>query len=320
MLSSRRAVMTLTLILLAVLIGVGWGTAVAVLSSPAFTSVSATTPPSPTPWEPDVAPTSVLAGPLVPLAPGDTPASPSPRPPAPSATRTPLRPKPTPTHTAPATPSPALVLITYVVQEGDTLSEIAARFGTTVELLRRVNGLADTTIRAGDEVRVPITSDAATLTPTTTSTREPTPTPTRTRTPPPPPTRLPLPSPTPTRELFPPPRLIGPEDGAEVTTPVTLRWEWEGQLGPDEYFDVRLWRPGEPHYGIAWTKTPEYVLDGTAFQGLYFWSVAVVRGKDGTWLADLSQEPPARQLTISVPTQGSSETTTPPKPQPTPTR
>jgi len=44
----------------------------------------------------------------------------------------------------------------YVVQPGETLTDIAARFGTTVEALAAANGLANpSAIRIGDRLRVP---------------------------------------------------------------------------------------------------------------------------------------------------------------------
>jgi LysM repeat protein len=73
--------------------------------------------------------------------------SPSPSPPAvtpappptpPPATPPPATPAPPPTP-PPATPAPR----TYQVQPGDTLSGIAARFGTTVQELVELNGIAD---------------------------------------------------------------------------------------------------------------------------------------------------------------------------------
>lgn len=45
---------------------------------------------------------------------------------------------------------------TYAVRSGDTLSEIAARFGTSSNVLRRLNGMDDTIIRAGEQLVVPV--------------------------------------------------------------------------------------------------------------------------------------------------------------------
>jgi LysM repeat protein len=44
----------------------------------------------------------------------------------------------------------------YVVQPGETLTDIAARFGTTVEALAAANNLANpSAIRIGDRLLVP---------------------------------------------------------------------------------------------------------------------------------------------------------------------
>lgn len=46
--------------------------------------------------------------------------------------------------------------ITYVIQPGDTLSQIAKRYGTTVEELARINDIRDPNlIYAGDTIRIP---------------------------------------------------------------------------------------------------------------------------------------------------------------------
>jgi hypothetical protein len=81
-----------------------------------------------------------------------------------------------------------------------------------------------------------------------------------------------------------------------------LRWDWDGQLAENEYFDVRVWKEGQPHYGIGWTKTSEYILPTSlgSGDGEYFWSIAVIRGRDGHWEADLSQESPPRIFTFTA--------------------
>ncbi len=45
---------------------------------------------------------------------------------------------------------------TYTVRSGDTLSEIAQRFGTSTDMLRRLNGLDGTIIRRGQSLVVPV--------------------------------------------------------------------------------------------------------------------------------------------------------------------
>lgn len=77
-----------------------------------------------------------------PPTPTAAPVTPSP---APTIVPTPA-PTPSPSPTPSPTPSPA----TYVVQSGDTLSGIAARFGTTVAILQELNGIEDPSrIRVG---------------------------------------------------------------------------------------------------------------------------------------------------------------------------
>ena len=45
---------------------------------------------------------------------------------------------------------------------------------------------------------------------------------------------------------------------------------------------MRVWQEGKPHYGVAWTEKPEHLLNLDALGGGgYYWSVAVIRGRDG---------------------------------------
>ena len=52
---------------------------------------------------------------------------------------------------------------TYSVRRGDTLSEIAVRFGTSTATLRRLNGLQGSIIRPGEELVVPVQEYASAL-------------------------------------------------------------------------------------------------------------------------------------------------------------
>ncbi|MBN1873601.1 MAG: LysM peptidoglycan-binding domain-containing protein [Anaerolineae bacterium] len=58
--------------------------------------------------------------------------------PLPTATRSPVTPTPPPTRVPPASTG-----ISYTVQLGDTLTGIAAQYGTTVDALLRINGIAN---------------------------------------------------------------------------------------------------------------------------------------------------------------------------------
>ncbi len=66
---------------------------------------------------------------------------------------------PSPTASLPSTPAPTGSVApsprTYVVQAGDSLSLIAARFGTTVDALRTANRLTTTIINIGQVLIIP---------------------------------------------------------------------------------------------------------------------------------------------------------------------
>ena len=51
--------------------------------------------------------------------------------------------------------TPAPSQRTYVVQQGDTLNEIAQRFGTTAEAIKAANGLTSDTINVGQVLIIP---------------------------------------------------------------------------------------------------------------------------------------------------------------------
>jgi hypothetical protein len=121
------------------------------------------------------------------------------------------------------------------------------------------------------------------------------------------PTSIPTPSPTETPTpgiIYPASVLVKPDNYAILSqvsgSQHTLRWAWDGTLQPDEWFDVRVWLPGMPHHGIAWTKEPLYRLDICLLVSRnYEWSIAVIRGEDGVWHGDLSPEATPRQFSVS---------------------
>jgi len=76
--------------------------------------------------------------------------------PASIATATPFPVDPQPTIVAAAAPNAPLQPATYIVEAGDTLSEVAARFNTTVDAILTLNELTDAAlIFVGQELKLP---------------------------------------------------------------------------------------------------------------------------------------------------------------------
>ena len=226
---------------------------------------------------------------------------------------------PTPTSVAEATPGHTATPAGTIILTATAIpSHTTEPTGTTVPtIMATSDGSANPTLGVTASPS-PAPTDTPTLTsspilePTVTPTWTATSTPAPTEPPaatPPPATPIPAlaltPTATPTAGIvYPAPVLVQPEDvvflsqGADSR--YIMRWEWDGTLQTDEWFDVRIWQAGMPHHGVAWTKEPQYVYDICLKRnGLYFWSVAIVRGEGGLWLADLSPEATPRRFSSS---------------------
>ncbi|MGB9593807.1 MAG: LysM peptidoglycan-binding domain-containing protein, partial [Anaerolineae bacterium] len=142
--------------------------------------------------------------------------------PEPAAT---LAPQSTPASTPSATGAAALAPgeQAYTVESGDTLSGIAKKFGTNVNLLMTRNNIKDPSLlRVGQTIIIP----AGTPTPLPTPTFRPTSTPT-----PGPP--------------YPAPALLWPPDGTVFrgeSAVVLVQWASVGLLAADEWYVVRVYR------------------------------------------------------------------------------
>ncbi len=235
---------------------------------------------------PTATPSSSPVPPEPSSSPGNTPSpSPSPRPtqtPAPTATPTPTRTDPptptltdtltpTPTSTSSPTPSPQPAAgatfgpwtVVHVLQPGETLARIAARYGSSVEAIAESSGLENPDlVYRGQILTVPLTSAEAALAarPVLTGSRE-----AETDTP-----SWPLPAPT----------LLAPEGGATHSGPVELRWQWEGALELGQYFAVLVWwDEAQSPCCFFFTTDQTYSLDLANYPpGPYRWTVRAMEG------------------------------------------
>ncbi len=159
----------------------------------------------------------------------------------------------------------------------------------------------------------PTNTPANTPTPTPTNTPANTPTPTDTpiptNTPMPTPTNTskPTPTPTPTKTKTTVARLIAPAPGSQVRSDqaVEFVWSYNGALAPNQGFEVRVWKDGQPHYGAAapvLMARASINLGGaygvqTGGSGRYWWTVAVVQRDP---YQSLGPEAAAQEIEIEV--------------------
>ncbi len=201
----------------------------------------------------------------------------------------------TPTPTVTPTPSPTPFV--YTIKSGETLSEIARRFDTTVEAIMEANGITDASrVRAGTVLTIVQPPDYTltmayetyevqqgdtlytiaaeygltvgelkqinNLEKDTLSVGQKLRIPVGTATPTPTltPTLTPTPTPGPPR---PAPTLLAPSDGASFTgadTVILLNWASVGILGDDEWYVIRLERLGTSaaQPPLVWTKATSW--------------------------------------------------------------
>ncbi len=85
--------------------------------------------------------------------------------------------------------------------------------------------------------------------------------------------------------LHPAPELLQPADVThfQVGNTVDLAWSYAAALEPGESFDIRMWKPGEPAWGIARSTETSYRLHGPpAGAGEYTWVIVVVKDDPAT--------------------------------------
>ena len=187
-----------------------------------------------------------------------------------------------------------------------------------------------------------VISAAATNTPTNTPvppTNTPTPTPSETPTPTSTATNTPTHTPTPTATSVPPTstptytpiptlRLIYPSEGYKFPKgPVTLEWEYDGELGEDEVFSVRAWTEESTTFCFHEQKLKEERRHNGGLAGCppgkVYWQVVLARKRsDGKWdeiLASNDQWFVYDPVPPVPPPSGDSRPTSTPPPPPRPT-
>lgn len=93
------------------------------------------------------------------------------------------------------------------------------------------------------------------------------------------------PPPTAAQRLHPAPTLIEPADVTRFSADsgVDLVWEYPLALQPGEEFDIRVWKAGDPPWGIARSTGTRYRVGGAPRgPGEYLWVIVVVRDDPNT--------------------------------------
>jgi LysM repeat protein len=169
------------------------------------------------------------------------------------------------------TPTPAGGTLLYSVQPGDTISEIAERFGSRMDWILDANKRKpNDMLRPGDRLLIPLSN----LTPTPTQ--------------PVTPTVVPTPSITP-EAMMRAPILLSPADQAELRgdSEVLLRWASSAVLGKEQWYVVTVKIIGSdalvaPYWtkGTVWRLSPDYRTAGSDTTR-FSWVVQVVTGAPG---------------------------------------
>lgn len=131
-----------------------------------------------------------------------------------------------------------------------------------------------------------------------------------------PPTIAPLPTSTPAPVVVQEasPVLTSPADGAEDKM-FDLMWEWEAELGADEWFELQVWpaREGSEPEVYAWTKAKSvHLTAANLLPGAYNWRVAVVLGRDEARAGEKSPFSEAQTFTVVRPSVLAFLSVTPP--------
>ncbi|OQY86113.1 MAG: hypothetical protein B6D41_13650 [Chloroflexi bacterium UTCFX4] len=161
------------------------------------------------------------------------------------------------------TPTPTAGVVVYYVQAGDNLGTISKAFSTTVDAIMAVNKMANTTIRVGQAITIPVGAWTPTWTPTRLVERTVTPTP---------------------QYTYNAPALLSPGANAKVQGSAIFQWTAVGVLPDSSAYILSLrYSDGENEITRAFDagRATLYRLDASP-SGIpnteYTWYIVVVRG------------------------------------------
>jgi len=115
---------------------------------------------------------------------------------------------------------------------------------------------------------------------------------------------------------YPAPGLVGPGDGSDFKPNEDILLIWDTPPTPlleDEWYEVQLWREGEPPKVVQRVKEGTWKVERSYYPGRYQWRIRIVRGQEGKKERDLS--PPSQTWSfswLSPPVHVSTTPTNPP--------
>ena len=100
------------------------------------------------------------------------------------------------------------------------------------------------------------------------------------------------PTPVTGKASYPQPILVGPESDEVFAfeEPVVLEWQPVGELGDNQWDEVRLWRNGTEWAGAVRVKESQWKVTPDYNPGRYGWRIAVITVENGEWAGDISPE------------------------------
>ena len=186
-----------------------------------------------------------------------------------------------------ASPSPAALVSSPLHDDSATslTPTVSPQAPITPLITQSPLGLVDV-IDTSEQTRTPTSTATATSTPTSTATASSTPTLTLTTQ-----GTGSLMSETATPTLI-PIQILEPPDRGQYGSHVTFRWQGPNIANdPNRHYEIRLYDPTTSgHRSLGWVEAREMIWLPDV-SGAFEWAVALVRGRDGRWEADIAVSP-----------------------------